>query len=454
MNLSLKRTLASLLLLAIPSVAGDYSGWGRYRIATLNTGSLLTAGVGKIPVPIRLTAATQPDLFTGAYAAATDGSDLRVTKADGSTDLPFEIESWTTGASGSGVVWILLDTVVPASSYPFRLYWNQNGVASASNGSGVFSPANGYLAAWHFNQAAGATLKDATGVHDATPGAASAAPTHNAAAVLGAGKTFDGTQFYQIGTNASAVNLNTNTGPFTITAWANVANCNTRVAVLSKYANSNTTVGGRQYVLQTAPTTQNWRFSNDPAALSSLSTNNEYVADDAASCTSGAWTWLAVTYSTGGVAPTADSAGARNLILRVNTRPAVRGGAVSSAQGSSIGTNSLAYIGKIASNDRYMNGSLDEIAVSNVLRSEDWLKLSHETQKPASTAIQVAAESVIQHLIVGVAPKISAARPGTAGSVKLVFLDGRVLLKKSAAGRDPLLYTLEGKRHNGTAARP
>jgi hypothetical protein len=377
--------------------AGDYSTWAKYRTVTVNTTGVTSAAVKKIPLALRFNVANQFDMFTGVTAALAGGADIRVTKQDGTTDVPFEIESWVTGASGYGVLWVLLDSV-PANSataYGLRVYWNKAAVTTLSSPATVFDTANGFLAVWHFNQAAGSPLLDATRNNNtATPGAATAAPADNAASLLGMGKSFDGaTQFYQVGTGATALNLNTDTGPHTITGWANATSCAARIAVIAKYSNSNDIAGGRQYALHTANTTTTWRFTNDPTSLSTAGDNGgEYTADAADACVDGSWTYLAGRYNSNGNAPTADATGAANASLIVNGNAAITG-AAANVTGTSIGTTSSTFIGKIATEERYMNGTLDEVTVSKVERSVDWLKLSYETQKPNPTAVVIASLS-------------------------------------------------------------
>lgn len=439
---TLPRLLTRLLLLCTTAFAGDYSTWAKYRNVTVNTAGINSTGVGKIPVLIRLNVTGQFDMFTQSEAVLPNGADIRITKADGTTDLPFEVDSWTSGTSGAGALWVLLDTLPPNTSYPLRIYWNKAGVTTASNGPAVFSAANGFLAAWHFSQEAGLPLLDATGNNTATPAGGAAAPTNNASSIIGFGKTFNGTsQFYQVGTDASALNLNSNTGPYTITAWANVDTCTTRVVVFSKYANSNSTAGGRQYALQTATTPTSWRITNAVPALSTNASNNEFAADDLSSCSNKTWTYLAASYETRGAAPVGDSIGASKLQLRVNSRPIVYG-TLFSETGSSIGTASNTYIGKIASNDRYMKGSLDEITVSNVTRSADWLRVSYENQKAGSTTVSIDAQSTPP--TTAVAGGLQAHR--SAGKTRLVLSKNGVLLERHLGNGDTFLHTLDGKR--------
>jgi hypothetical protein len=62
-----------------------------------------------------------------------------VTKADGTTDLPFEVDHWVTGESGTGALWVLLDSVPSnsATASSLRVYWNKAAVTTLSTPSAV-----------------------------------------------------------------------------------------------------------------------------------------------------------------------------------------------------------------------------------------------------------------------------------------------------------------------------
>ncbi len=383
-------TILAMAALASFAQATDYSTWAKYRTVTLNTTGITSAAVKKIPVALRFTAAAQFDMFTGSTAALASGADIRVTKADGTTDVPYEIESWTTGASGSGVVWVLLDSVAAnsASAYGLRVYWNKAAVSTTSNSAAVFDTANGYLAVWHFKAGAG-NVVDAT--VNAYAGVATGTPTDNTTSMLGNGKNFDGSAYYTVGTGTT-LSLNTETGPYTITAWSLPTSCSARITIASKYANDNS-AGTRQFALQTGPTSTNYRMTNNPTSFSSLTSANEFVADAAGACVDNTWTFLAGQYNTNSVAPTADATGAAFVSLAVDGGTPVTGSTANQATGSSIGTSAPFLIGNISSFDRYMNGTIDELTVSNVARSQDFIKLTYETQKASPTAITVAALS-------------------------------------------------------------
>src|SRR5215217_3595792 len=121
-----KGAFLALLALTGSAFAADYSSWAKYRNVTLNTSSLgLGAAVANIPVLVRFNATDHADMLNGANQILANGADVRVTKADGTTDVPFEIESATTGVNGSLAIWIKADNVAQnsATAASFRVFW-------------------------------------------------------------------------------------------------------------------------------------------------------------------------------------------------------------------------------------------------------------------------------------------------------------------------------------------
>src|SRR5690606_30013019 len=177
------RLLASALALAAITQAGDYSTWGHYRLVTVNTTSMtLSADVEKIPLLVRFNAADYADMLNEASTQVqADGSDIRVTLADGTTDVPFEIEHIATGDEGALHLWILADNVAQnsATAASFRVYWGKTGETSMSDGSAVFSTTNGYQAVFHLNEASG----DVTDVANGYVGIAVGTATNTAEAI-------------------------------------------------------------------------------------------------------------------------------------------------------------------------------------------------------------------------------------------------------------------------------
>jgi hypothetical protein len=237
---------------------------------------------------------------------------------------------------------------------------------------------------WHLNEASG-NVADASGKGNA--GTPSAAAPVDTLGLLGRAKAFNGsTNWYQIGTDSSKVNLNVdNTAGLTISAWVNPTSCDARIAAFSKYVNG-ATPAGRQYALHTANTSTNWRFTVGSPTLAT----DEFFTDAEGACVTGTWKHIVGTYASAGT-PTIDSA--------VNVRIYIDGvltGVGGSATVTGIGTGAFPYIGRIHNDQRYMNGLLDEITVAAVRRDSNWIKLAYESQKlmQAFTNIGVTPPSV------------------------------------------------------------
>ena len=149
--------LAGWCLPFLPLQAEDYSAWyghGSVWLLTDKEGANLpaTAVVREFPVVMRL----HGDTFPFA-AAQSKGEDLRVTDATG-RELALEIESWDKVA-GEAVVWVRVPEIRGATRQELKLHWGNAQAKSVSDGSKVFSRDNGYLSVWHMGQ----EVKDAVG---------------------------------------------------------------------------------------------------------------------------------------------------------------------------------------------------------------------------------------------------------------------------------------------------
>jgi hypothetical protein len=151
---SLAGLAAGLLFAASLSQAADYSAWTGSRNIVLNTsasGANVAGNVTKFPVLVRL---TQNEANIVA-AAKPGGADIRFSKADGTTPLPYQIDTWEPwGAS----IWVLVDSVKGNNSTQFiKMYWGNPAANSESNVPPVFDTANGFVGVWNLGNAAGAS---------------------------------------------------------------------------------------------------------------------------------------------------------------------------------------------------------------------------------------------------------------------------------------------------------
>lgn len=407
---------ASALLLAatVQAQVENYTAdWSQHKDLYISTGAIranVPGDVTKFPLLVRLSSA---NFDAGFGQAKAGGADIRFTKANNTTRLHHEIESWDATAK-TAAIWVLMDTVYGnTNNQLFRMHWGNSGAADSSKGPAVFDTTNGFVAVWHLNEttaAVGSTIADATGSGNTGKlglQGSGEAPT-NTTAMIGIGKTFSGDventntngAFFAIrdsATNALAA-VNTVNGPFTITAWASPAACagTPRVVVISKYDNTNST-GTRAWALQTSENGE-WRQTLNPnlPEFQSATTGNEFKADHF--CSVDQWTYLAGRYEAATAPIPDDALSAEKLTLNVDANPVITGILANQGTGSSIGPDGIVFIGRLMSpanaNNRFMRGSLDEITVSKVRRSDNWVKLSYETQKIGANAISDAIVSI------------------------------------------------------------
>jgi hypothetical protein len=128
----INRSLADSNLITAPNSGSLSNSMNRswtYRniVNVTNSGSTLT----DFEVNISLTSAN----FNFALAKS-DGSDVRITAADGVTLLPFWIESWNSVAQ-TGSIWVRMPSV-PNGTSTLYLYYGNPGATSASDGSATF----------------------------------------------------------------------------------------------------------------------------------------------------------------------------------------------------------------------------------------------------------------------------------------------------------------------------
>jgi hypothetical protein len=157
------------------------SGWSNSQLFAMNPSA---TGIGSsqtnFPVLLRLTSINAA-VFSDAGAPA----DVRFSKGTDSTvHYPYQVERWD-ATRRLAEIWVLVDTLFAAStSQNIVMFWGNAGAASASSGSAVFSPGNGFLAVWHLQDYSDATGNGYTLAATGTP--------VKSAGVVDSGYTFTG----------------------------------------------------------------------------------------------------------------------------------------------------------------------------------------------------------------------------------------------------------------------
>ena len=122
-------TMVGLVVSVVPARAGSLPGWAYKTAVTItNPGAMVT------DYQVRI------DLNSGNFTFAqanSDGSDIRFTAADGTTLLPYWMESWVPGASGT--FWVRVSSIPANGSTTIYLYSGNASATSAANGAATFT---------------------------------------------------------------------------------------------------------------------------------------------------------------------------------------------------------------------------------------------------------------------------------------------------------------------------
>ncbi|PKO33524.1 MAG: DUF2341 domain-containing protein [Betaproteobacteria bacterium HGW-Betaproteobacteria-7] len=158
-----KRILSLLavagLLCAGPAAAQSFApdDWEHARKTVIDTtadGVELKQGAAQVPIAVRLHSGNFP-----FAEALPDGSDLRVSAADGKTPLSFHLEKFD-AVNELAVIWLQQPKLVPlARSDAFHLHWGNDKAAPASDAKASYDKQQTLVL--HFSESAG-TPRDAT----------------------------------------------------------------------------------------------------------------------------------------------------------------------------------------------------------------------------------------------------------------------------------------------------
>ena len=376
----------------------NYASWSYYKNIVLNTrttGAGVTNTVTKFPVLVRLTSADSLIFKT----SANRGLDVRFSKWDG-THLPYQIERWDS-LHGKAELWVLADTVRGADSTEasyangyMKMFWGKSGAGDSSQPTAVFDTGNGYQAAWHLGEAAGATANDATvNGYSATPSAVgTGSQPADTEGVIGRAKYFAGDVtgganggIYlttMASPSTSKVNFD-NRAVYTLSAWVLAdtlpitSTSSFRRTILQK-GNSKGSPGNWNLVGMYGSTTQPVWQGGDYPTSGTGTTTNEWLPGNATK-----HVWQHVVFSR-------ITTGAASSDMNIYVNGVLSNGTWSSSTSTGNVRSDATQIGIGASSDKTLNffkGLIDEVEISSVSRSADWVKLSYQNQQPSQTLV-------------------------------------------------------------------
>ncbi len=338
---------AAIVPVALAPVQASPSWWNtdweyRQKLTFDNRGQ--SENLENFPVLVKL------DSTRINYSKTRDsGQDIRFVDSDDSTVLSHEIEEWD--ETGDSWVWVNVPQIDGSSSADHIYMYYGNLVApDGQNPTAVWD--THYKGVWHLNRGSGSVLDSTTNDNDGT----------NSGAIRGAsGKiddafNFDGTDDYVEVPDSSSLDI---TAVVTIEAWVNPAEISHYAPGIACKWDWSTTNPQRSYSLYLA-TYNNTFFM--------ISADGSYQAELLSPTELATSTWYHLTgVSTGS-----------KWIVYINGQmdcekdftTSIHSGTAKFSIGASLQDGSV-------STDETFEGAIDEVRVSDTVRSADWIKAQH-----------------------------------------------------------------------------
>ncbi len=282
-----------------------------------------------------------------AGSAQADGDDILFTAANGTTQLAHEIESY---AAGVLVAWVSLPILSASQDTTIFLYYGDPSASNQENAAAVWS--HGYAAVWHLAGSYSGTpneVIDSSG--NGNHGQAGTAPTQSTGRI-GMGQDFESgnSEYLQVdhGGNLDFAAANSQ---FTISAWVRPESLGAWQSILSKGAAS--------------PFDQWLGLDNSIPGVPGFELDSSVLAATG-TLSSGSWTYLAFTWD--------------HLDMRVQINGVDDVSSLARILDLSDSSDT-SYIGAIdAGAGDPFDGVLDEVRVSAMTRSSDWLRTEFNNQ--------------------------------------------------------------------------
>lgn len=339
------------------------SAW-QYRKKVTISSAGVSADLTNFPVLISLT--SDSDL---ASDARDDSYDILFTSDDAVTKLSHEIESFD-GASGKLAVWVRIPSLSSSVDTVIYIYYGNALASNQQDAANVWD--TNFKMVQHLQESSGGTdaIKDSTS--NANHGTDSNAPAFGATGKIDSAISFDGTNDIIDYGSDNSLKM---TDALTIGLWVNRTDSTT----FERFLSHSIDTANYAYELGVDVTEpQKWRFrlNNDAVTLKT-----------AMSGSPGQWLYLVVTYD--------KNAGGTDEIKMYENGSLV---------GSQDYSTAMANHGNLKTNrqgksDGWVKSVIDEVRISDIARSSDWILTSFNNQNSPATFYTLGSEEVSVPLV-------------------------------------------------------
>jgi biopolymer transport protein ExbB len=301
------------------------------------TGANLAGSPENVPILVRLSLAN----FQYFSNLKPDASDLRAIADDDSTPLKLHIEHFDPQAQ-IALIWVLVPKVAGGGKTSFYLYYGNENASSASDPAGTYD--GNQVLVYHFGPPKGSP-QDSTH-YKSDPTAFNA--TVNPASLIGSGASFSGSQTITIpASSTGSLRLAAGQG-FTASAWVRFSAAQSSADVVQLSGQ------GTELTLGISGTQAFARYASGSGAPLSVQATGQLTTGD--------WHHLALTLGGG------------QLTLYVD------GAQAGQAPAQAVDIAGTLTVGGSAAGGSFFTGDMDELEVSDIARSADWIKAAASSQ--------------------------------------------------------------------------
>jgi hypothetical protein len=355
--------------LAVASRGGSGSSWYstggtwayRRQITIDHTkvggGSSLT----NFPVVISVTDPDFKSSGNGGNVGTSDGTDILFTSSDGTTKLSHEIETYAS-STGQLVAWVKIPTLSATADTVIYMYYGNASASDQQDIAGTWD-SNTKLV-YHMDDLTTSTVDDSTSNGNDGTKRAAGGPAETAALVASGQQFTSSNHDYIDGGTASSLDVS----DFTVSGWM-------------KFAGTGTVTGFQSLIWKgdgNSDSTFNYFLETNNAGnirVGYAVSNGFKTLDSTTALQGGAWYYFTGTYATA----------THTLSLYVNGQ--LENSAVEAFDPASV--TSPLVVGACSSNSGTptcdnMNGTIDEVHVSDVARSAGWIATEYNNQSNPS----------------------------------------------------------------------
>lgn len=338
------------------SANGDWynSNWQYRKKITIDHTKVAQTDQIYFPVLINV---TDTDVRTHAQ---TSGYDILFTDSTGLTQIPYEREQYDS-TSGELVAWVQVATLSSTADTTIYMYYGNSAASDQQDLSGGVWDSN-FKGVWHSNDATSTTIADSTvnantGIKQGTTG-----PLETTGKI-GQAQRYDGSDSY-----IGVVPTGTLTGSFTVSVWAQVSDADIDHTIIGTRSDDDYSF--------------DFKFVNNDTIHGDIGNGFNWITTEADVGLLYSYdTWYQITYvvTTTGYSIYIDGSNAASENYSEDT-PIL------------FDATHRFFIGQVGYDNEWFKGAIDEVRISDIVRSADWIQTEYNNQNDPTAFASLGSE--------------------------------------------------------------